>query len=80
MTHHAKVPNGLYVRNLKMSDSMSSHNKVLIKPGWYENDIGERVGQSMQRTKRCTVNINGEREAQEYRREKSHPTVQRLQR
>ena len=27
---------------------MSSHTKALMNPGWYKNDIGERVGQSMQ--------------------------------
>ena len=43
MTHHAKVPNGLDVGNLDMSDGMSSTTKVLMKPGWYKNDTGDRV-------------------------------------
>ena len=48
MTHHAKVPNGLDVTNLIMSDGMSSHTKTNMKAGWYFNDSGERITQSMQ--------------------------------
>jgi hypothetical protein len=46
MTPHAKVPIGLDVGNLKMSDGMSSHTKVLMKPGRYRNSEGEKVVQS----------------------------------
>ena len=48
MTHHAKVPDGLDVGNLKMSDGMSSHTKVKMKAGWYYSGSGEIVVQSMQ--------------------------------
>ena len=48
MTHHAKVPNGLDVTNLKMSDGMSSHTKTDMKTGWYFNESDGRITQSMQ--------------------------------
>ena len=38
----------LDVTNLKMSDGMSSHTKTIMKAGWYFNDSGERITQSMQ--------------------------------
>lgn len=43
-----KVPNGLDVGFLKLSDGMSSSTKTLMKPGWFRNQNNERVTQSMQ--------------------------------
>lgn len=48
MTHHAKVPDGLDVGNLKLSDGMSSNTKVNMRPGWFIDRSGERIVQSMQ--------------------------------
>ena len=60
---------------------MSSHTKVLMKAGWYTNDIGERVVQSMQHGIQKGVQTNlKERETQKYGREKSSSAVQTLQR
>jgi transposase len=47
MTHHAKVPDGLDVTNLKMSDGRAARTNVDMKSGWYIKD-GQRIEQSMQ--------------------------------
>jgi hypothetical protein len=47
MTHHAKVPDGLDVSKLKLSDGMASSTKVDMKPGWFMRG-DERIEQSMQ--------------------------------
>jgi hypothetical protein len=48
MTHHAKVPNGLDVSKLKMSDGRPAGSDVDMKAGWFINDGGEIIEQLMQ--------------------------------
>ena len=47
MTHHAKVPDGLDVSKLKLSDGMASSTKMDMEPGWFMRR-DERIEQSMQ--------------------------------
>jgi hypothetical protein len=57
MTHHAKSPDGLDVGVLKLSDGMSSKTKVLMKPGCFINNDGEKLIQSMQNETRIQKGV-----------------------
>jgi hypothetical protein len=49
MTHHAKAPEGLCVSNLNLSDGLKKGVDTKMKAGWYKNEVGVIVQQSMQR-------------------------------